>query len=121
MRVPYVVFSLDQIRVWLHGVPSIGRPLEYLSFLISGWTNIIFLGVLSFSFAERTRRTFAVLRIIVVLMIPFSWVVFDYEELYPREGYFVWIIGMLLALFSRELAKGDDHLRPTNSAAEAPN
>ncbi len=47
----------------------------------------------------------AVLRIVVILMIPFCWVVFHYESLHPREGHFVWIIGMLLVLFSPELAK----------------
>ena len=54
-------------------------------------------------------------------MVPFSWAVFVYEKLYPREGYFVWIIGMLLVLFSRELARGEDRLRATKSIAEAPN
>jgi hypothetical protein len=37
-------------------------------------------------------------------MAPFCWVVFHYENLYPREGYFLWILGMLLALFSPNLA-----------------
>jgi hypothetical protein len=36
----------------------------------------------------------------MLLMIPCCWVVFHDEKLYPREGHFVWIIGMLLVLFS---------------------
>jgi hypothetical protein len=33
-------------------------------------------------------------------MIPFSWIVFYVEQLNPREGYFLWIAGMMLILFS---------------------
>ncbi len=40
------------------------------------------------------------MRVVVLAVIPFSWGVFYYEDLYPREGYFLWIFGMLLVLFS---------------------
>jgi hypothetical protein len=33
-------------------------------------------------------------------MIPFSWVIFHYENYCPREGHFLWILGMLLVLVS---------------------
>jgi hypothetical protein len=29
-------------------------------------------------------------------MIPFCWVVFYHYGFYPREGYFLWLFGMLL-------------------------
>jgi hypothetical protein len=35
-------------------------------------------------------------------MIPFSWLIFHYENLFPREGHDLWIIGIvLLVLFGR--------------------
>lgn len=36
----------------------------------------------------------------VLLMIPFCWVVFHYEDFSFREGHIVWIFGMVLTLFS---------------------
>jgi len=33
-------------------------------------------------------------------MIPFCWIVFYNERLYPREGHILWVAGMVLALFS---------------------
>jgi hypothetical protein len=43
------------------------------------------------------------LRIVILIFLPFSWVVFVTRHIYPREGYFLWSIGMLLTLFSVEL------------------
>jgi len=56
----------------------------------------------------------------VVVMIPFSCVVFHYEHFYPREGYFLWVLGMLLALFADELVQlaPCNVLQPRGRAAE---
>jgi hypothetical protein len=62
-------------------------PFLYLSILISGLINPIFLGYTTLAFLKRTPRTARVLRFALLLMIPFCWVV-------------LWVIAMLLVLFS---------------------
>jgi len=37
-------------------------------------------------------------------MIPFSWIIAFYVfHSYPREGFFLWIIEMVMVLFSEEI------------------
>jgi hypothetical protein len=88
------------------GGPFADRPLEYFSVLISGLINPVFLIYVALASAERTGRAIRALRVIVPLMIPFCWVVFHYERYDPREGHFLWILGMLLVLYSDRLASG---------------
>jgi hypothetical protein len=85
---------------------------DFLSTLISGWINPVFLITAIFVFLGRPQRLIAAMRVLVVVMIPFCWVVFHYEGVYPREGHFVWIVGMLVTLFSRELAGGESRVSP---------
>jgi hypothetical protein len=73
---------------------------EYVALLISGWINPLFLIILALMLPARHQRAVAILRIVLLLMIPFCWVVFYHYGFYPREGYFLWLFGMLLALFS---------------------
>jgi hypothetical protein len=75
-------------------------PFLYLSILISGLINPIFLGYTTLAFLKRTPRTARVLRFALLLMIPFCWVVFHSLQVYPREGHVLWVIAMLLVLFS---------------------
>ncbi len=76
----------------------------YLAILVSGWINVIFLIAVIVHASHWHTRMFVRLRASVLLMIPFCWPVFYFESLrFPREAHFVWIIGMLLALFSEEL------------------
>jgi hypothetical protein len=89
---------------WEPDAHSYGR-FSFLSLLISGWINPVFLTSAIFILLSRMQPLVAVSRILVVLMIPFCAVVFHYEGVYPREGNFVWIVGMLLVLFSREIAR----------------
>jgi hypothetical protein len=83
-----------------------GEYLEYFSLLIGGWINPIFLITAFFDLTDLHPRAAAIMRILVIVMIPFCWVFFYYgRDLYhPREGHFVWVFGMLMTLFSRELA-----------------
>ncbi len=81
------------------------RLLEFFSALIAGWINPVFLIAVVFTSLGRSQRLVAALRNVVVLMLPFCWILFVYDDIYPREGYFVWIFGILLTLFSRELAR----------------
>src|SRR5947208_2345207 len=73
---------------------------EYVALLISGWINPVFLVVVALMLRGGYQRTFAILRTIVLLMFPFCWVVFYYYGIYPREGHFFWLVGMVLVLFS---------------------
>ena len=83
-----------------------GNAFLYLAMLVSGWINVIFLIALILHASHWHARMFVMLRASVLLMIPFCWPVFYYERLrFPGEAHFIWIIGMLLALFSEELSR----------------
>jgi hypothetical protein len=73
--------------------------IEWISIAFSGWVNPVFWAAM---LTARKPRAFRILRITVLCMIPFCWVFFKYEGLYPREGHFAWVAGMLLALYSTE-------------------
>jgi len=75
-------------------------PFLYLSILIGGLINPVFLGYTTLAFLKRKPRTARVLKFALLSMIPFCWVVFHSLEVYPREGHVLWVIGMLLVLFS---------------------
>lgn len=81
------------------------KLLEYVAVLISGWVNLVFLIATMIAVRGRSPRMLVALRTAVILMIPFCWVVFRYQDLYAREGHFVWILGMLLTLFSGEIKR----------------
>lgn len=76
-------------------------PLPYLAILVAGLINPVFLVYVTLAFLGRKPRAMKVLRYVLVAMIPFCWLAFPFFELYPREGHFVWIAGMLLVLFSK--------------------
>jgi hypothetical protein len=83
-----------------------GSAFLYLAMLVSGWINVMFPIALILHASRRHRRMVVILRAIILLMMPFCWPVFYYEALrFPREAHFVWIIGMLLVLFSEELSR----------------
>jgi hypothetical protein len=69
--------------------------IQFFSLIVAGLINPVFL-----LFAIRPSK---ILRVCLLLMIPFSWVVLYFWQptLYPREGHFLWVIGMILVLFSR--------------------
>ena len=79
---------------------------DYVALLISGWINPVFLIVVALMLRGGYQRTEAILRIIVLLMIPFCWVVFHYHGFYPREGHFFWLFGMVLTLFPSGFKRG---------------
>jgi len=83
-----------------HGGPFENRFFEYLAVFISGMVNPFVFVYSILVFRGRNLRLVKALRVIVPLMIPFSWVIFHYEFYYPREGHFLWIAGILLILFS---------------------
>jgi hypothetical protein len=92
-----------------HNVPIPIRPVPYFSLLIAGWINPVFLITAFLILAEIHQRLVAILKVVIVLMIPSTWLFFaTFRMYYPREGHFVWVIGMLLVLFSDQLAVGEE-------------
>ena len=75
-------------------------PFLYLSILISGLINPVVLIYTTLAVLKRNPRAARVLKFALLSMIPFCWVVFHYFVIYPREGHVLWVIGMLLVLFS---------------------
>ena len=82
------------------GSADYAPPFLYLSILISGLINPVFLGYTTLAFLKRKPRTARVLKFALLSMIPFCWIVFHSLDVYPREGHVLWIIGMLLVLYS---------------------
>jgi hypothetical protein len=78
--------------------------LESTSLFVSGLINLVFLAIVILMLVKPSHRLVLIAKVALLLMAPFCWVVFHYEGLYPREGYFLWIFGMLLVLFSTNLA-----------------
>jgi serine/threonine protein kinase len=70
-----------------------------LSLLISGSTNLVFLVAILLKTRNKFRKASTVLAKITLTVFPFCWVVFLWLHYYPREGYFAWVLGMLLALY----------------------
>ncbi|MCU1221455.1 MAG: hypothetical protein JWN42_2652 [Candidatus Angelobacter sp.] len=76
------------------------HPLGYIATLLSGWINLIFLVTVALLFRDRARSLVNGFRIALLFMFPACWIVFSYQNLRPRYGYFLWTAAMLLALFS---------------------
>jgi hypothetical protein len=95
--------------VLLHNVPPLFGPVAYVSLLVSGLINPIFLGWVFLGLTELSKRFRSVLKFGVVAMIPFSWVFIFYGlHTHPREGHVLWIGGMLLAMFSDRLVSATE-------------
>jgi hypothetical protein len=72
----------------------------YLSVLVSGLINPVFLIYVTLTSLKRLPRTARVLKFVLLSMIPFCWVVFYFLEVYPREGHVFWVTSILLVLLS---------------------
>jgi hypothetical protein len=87
----------------------------YLSISMSGLINPVFLVYAALASLTRKPRIVRVLRLVLLSMIPFCWVVFHFLEVYPREGHVLWVIGMLFVLFSSWTQESDPLPRRTAS------
>jgi hypothetical protein len=76
------------------------KPIEYFSILGSGLINPLFLITFFLQLCSARASAINILRNLTILMTPLCWVVFRYEHFYPREGHILWVVGMLLTLFS---------------------
>lgn len=75
-------------------------PVQYFSILISGWINPAFLLVLVLVLIRPGWVVSQVLRVVVVLMFGACWVVFSQVHLQAQLGYYLWMLGIILALFA---------------------
>jgi len=66
--------------------------IAYICLMTSGLINPLFL-----LYAVNPRPIF---KRLLLCIIPSCWIVFYYEGFMPREGHVLWILGMLLVLFS---------------------
>ncbi|MGC2111006.1 MAG: TIR domain-containing protein [Candidatus Korobacteraceae bacterium] len=82
-----------------------GTASFQLSILLSGLINPVFLSTMLFKIKNKLQRTFAALRITTLALFPFCWIVFVRGHIMPREGYLVWVAGMLLALFASQMGR----------------
>jgi hypothetical protein len=101
-----LMFPIIQARdaLW-HNTPLLFPVWVYIYILVSGWINPVFMLAAFLYLTGSYSRAVAILRIVVVSMIPFTWIfAFYYLRTYPREGFFLWVIGMVMALFSEEMA-----------------
>jgi hypothetical protein len=95
---------LEEAIQFFQGVPPLFAPLEDAALLISGCINPFFLLTAFLILIDGRGRALSICKILLLLMIPFCWLFFTLRHFYPREGHFLWVLGMLLVLFSGELA-----------------
>ena len=84
------------------------QPFMYFSILLSGWINPLFVIVtvliVVLILLKKRSRLIPILTAVLVLMMPFCWFIFVNEHLTPREGYYLWTLGMLLVVFADRLS-----------------
>ena len=81
-------------EAWTFGYPAM---------FASGLVNIAF-PIAVFLRLAGSFAGFQRLRIIVLLMIPCSWLALIYLRFRPREGHVLWILGIVMTLFAEEIA-----------------
>jgi hypothetical protein len=91
--------------VLFHNVPPLFGPLAYASLLVAGWINPVFLLVACLDLTNARLRLASILRMVILGMIPFAWFFAFYEiRTYPREGHFLWLLGMLLVMYPQQFS-----------------
>lgn len=106
--IPGIVCATNTLRVpWTKDGTSLlhQAPVQFFSILLSGWINPLFLVSLLLILIKPRWIVVSLLRYAVTLMFIACWVVFHQLHLYPRQGYFLWMLGILLALYSNLFAR----------------
>src|ERR1700686_5520920 len=83
--------------------PWIYVHFHSMTIAISGWINRFFFLAVLLQVIGKTLELTRILRNVIRLMFPFCWIVFLHQHVHPRGGYFLWIGGMLLVLFSSQV------------------
>ena len=101
----YKVATLALVVPWGQGRELLKQaPLQYFSILFSGWINPLFLVSLLLILIKPRWRLSIWFRYLVTAMFVCCWIVFYQIHLDPRQGYFLWMFGILLALYSSLLS-----------------
>ena len=108
---------LDELRTGFHSSIFEDTPLEATCLLISGLVNPVFLAAAFFKLSGVTPRRAAVLKVLVLVMLPFSCAFFAINRLrfHPREGYYLWLAGVLTVLLSEQFARRTAHVTASRS------
>jgi hypothetical protein len=108
---------VTSIQIWTHEYRSLihEEPLNYISLMISGWINPLFLVSMVLILIRRAQKAISILRIAILLMIPFCWIVFYNLKVRPLEGHFLWILGMVMVLFADRFRRTANRTAPTRA------
>jgi len=100
----YYCALITLVQVWTREGWSLLReePFNYISLAISGWINPLFLVSAILIPIRKAQRAVGILRTMILVMIPVCWIVFHNVKVRPREGHFLWVMGMVLVLFSNK-------------------
>ncbi len=93
------------IQLAAGGFPSQGRfghPIAWAATFVTGCINPMFLATFV-NVLRKRQTTVGILRIVLFVMILLCGIVFYMFGMYPREGFLVWVLGMLLVVSSAEL------------------
>jgi hypothetical protein len=98
------IYPLEEARLALfdHVPPTLGA-ISFISLLVSGWINPVFVVTVFLDLSEQYERRVSILKIVLVVMMLFTavfFMTFPVLFLHPREGYFLWLVAMFLALFA---------------------
>jgi hypothetical protein len=94
------VLPLD-FRLWPEDSPVFLLP----SVLLSGWINPLFLVATVLYLWDHRKRLFGVIRVIITLCFPACLVALNLQGMVPREGFFLWAVGILLCLYADLLVR----------------
>lgn len=75
-------------------------PVNYFSVLLSGWINPVFVIAVLVLLIRPAARVNWAFRVALPLMLMLCWVVFYKIHYSASVGYWVWMAGILLAMFS---------------------
>ncbi|HEX7286952.1 MAG TPA: hypothetical protein VF532_12265 [Candidatus Angelobacter sp.] len=76
------------------------EPVTYFAVLISGWINPVFvLGLLVLLIRPGSRLNW-LFRLLIPLMFVACWIVFQKIHFYAYTGFYAWMCGILMAMFS---------------------
>lgn len=89
----------------LHGWNSMPDLGPYICVLLSGWVNPSFVLAVLFAQMDILPQLGRWLRFLTLSLIPFTALALYRFPMLPREGYFLWVIGILLVLFSNRFVQ----------------
>jgi hypothetical protein len=113
----YFYAWITLILPWGHDGMNMLReqPMQYAAVLLAGLINPLFLVTLPLIAFKKLPRATLVLSILVLLLLPFCWVIFHHENFHPGKGHFLWITGIVLVLIAGRL--GAARTTPSGAAA----